>query len=116
MKTTRAVRAPALAAEPWDQTTPPSFPLSSLLFPPSPSSSPLHHTMLVPLLSTLVLAASAAAQSTTFSIALGSGPEAPALTTTAATGSWRPPQPTGGLPPASLSGMGRQMYINSANE
>lgn len=44
------------------------------------------------------------------------GPPAPSLTRTAALGSWTPKAPTDGLPPASLSAMGRTIYINSATD
>lgn len=46
----------------------------------------------------------------------GAGPPAPSLTTTASTGSWRPPAPTNGLPPPALDGSGLQAHINSAND
>ncbi|KDN50864.1 hypothetical protein K437DRAFT_255037 [Tilletiaria anomala UBC 951] len=50
----------------------------------------------------------------------GAGPPAPSLTVTAATGTWKPVAPTSGagagLGTGSLSGMGRQAYINSATD
>jgi len=45
----------------------------------------------------------------------GSGPP-PAPITTAQVGPWKPPSPSGGLPPPSLTGMGRQLRINSATD
>lgn len=48
------------------------------------------------------------------------GPRPPSLTATASTGSWTPVAPTSGpgagLGAGSLSGQGRQAYINDANE
>ena len=46
----------------------------------------------------------------------GSGPVPPVVATPAATGSWRAPASSGGAKPASLTGMGRTAYINSAND
>ncbi|EFP76502.1 uncharacterized protein PGTG_02943 [Puccinia graminis f. sp. tritici CRL 75-36-700-3] len=45
----------------------------------------------------------------------GSGPP-PAPITTAQVGPWKPPSGSGGLPPPSLNGMGRQIRINSATD
>lgn len=45
----------------------------------------------------------------------GSGPP-PAPITTASVGSWKPPSASGGLPPPSLTGMGRQIRLNSATD
>ncbi|WAQ91230.1 hypothetical protein PtA15_14A112 [Puccinia triticina] len=45
----------------------------------------------------------------------GSGPP-PAPVTTAQVGPWKPPSGSGGLPPPSLSGMGRQIRLNSATD
>ena len=53
---------------------------------------------------------------TSVSVISGDGPPAPSLTRTAAVGSWTPKPATDGLAPASLSGMGRTIYINSASD
>ncbi|MBW0483955.1 hypothetical protein O181_023670 [Austropuccinia psidii MF-1] len=47
----------------------------------------------------------------------GSGPRPPLVTATAAPGSWKPPASSpGGLPPPSLTGMGRQMRLNGVRD
>ena len=46
----------------------------------------------------------------------GSGPPPPTLSAPAPTGTWRPKASTDGLDPAALDGMGRTIYINSAND
>ncbi|SPO26830.1 uncharacterized protein UTRI_04143_B [Ustilago trichophora] len=56
------------------------------------------------------------AQTSSVSVISGDGPPAPSLTRTAAVGSWTPKPASDGLMPASLSGMGRTIYINSASD
>ncbi|PWN99521.1 hypothetical protein FA09DRAFT_359532 [Tilletiopsis washingtonensis] len=62
------------------------------------------------LLASLLLASQAHAQ-----LVGGSGPSAPVLSATAATGSWAPAA-TAASPKPALDGTGRQLYINSAND
>lgn len=50
------------------------------------------------------------------SVISGDGPPAPSLTRTAALGSWTPKPASDGLAQASLTGMGRTIYINSASD
>ncbi|CBQ73755.1 conserved hypothetical protein [Sporisorium reilianum SRZ2] len=70
----------------------------------------------------LAVAAAAAAMAgfvqaqTWSSIISGDGPPTPSLTRTAALGSWTPKPATDGLAQASLEGMGRTLYINSASD
>lgn len=42
---------------------------------------------------------------------LSAGPRPPAITQAAEVGSWQPPSDSSGLPPPSLTGMGRQAQI-----
>ena len=53
---------------------------------------------------------------TSSTIITGDGPPAPSLSRTAALGSWTPKPAIDGLAPASLDGMGRTIYINSASD
>lgn len=64
---------------------------------------------------TIVLGVLAKAQSSAPAIS-GDGPPAPSLTRTAPVGSWTPKPASDGLAAASLSGMGRTVYINSASD
>ncbi|CDR88572.1 uncharacterized protein SPSC_04399 [Sporisorium scitamineum] len=70
----------------------------------------------------LTVAAAAAAMvglvkaQTSTSIISGDGPPAPSLSRTAALGNWTPKPATDGLAQASMEGMGRTIYINSASD